>query len=42
MVSQFKGLIIKVITSDGSSIMGLVTNVINGELILSDGKYHSS
>lgn len=39
MTDQFKGLTVKVVLSDGTSVIGLVTDVVNGQLSLSDGNY---
>ncbi len=39
MTDQFKGLTVKVALADGTSVIGLVTDVVNGQLSLSNGKH---
>lgn len=38
MSAQFKGVTVNVVLNDGSSIIGLVSDVANGQLLLSNGK----
>lgn len=37
MASQFKNMTVKVSLTDGNAIQGVVTDIVNGQLLLSNG-----